>query len=240
MPYARAKAAAEIFLRDVLRTSPIEIALLRPGIVWGPRSPHTLAIVESLLQKRAFLVDDGEGAFNSIYIDNLISCIQLCCNDRDNVCGFYNVADSEDLTWRDFYSALAPHLAYDMAKIARIPSGRFPWSVRSSIDYFQALPLINLTYHRFKARVPIALKARLKAALAGNVSYERQALIYQAAPYVDRELWHLQRTRYKLPTAKFNQRFTAPPPLSFEEGILRTIKWLSHIGLVAHEPCYAT
>jgi nucleoside-diphosphate-sugar epimerase len=55
MPYARAKAAAEVFLRNVLSSSPVEIALLRPGIVWGPRSPHTLGIVESLLQKRAFL-----------------------------------------------------------------------------------------------------------------------------------------------------------------------------------------
>jgi hypothetical protein len=127
-----------------------------------------------------------------------------------------------------------------MARIARVPSSHFPWSVRAAIDYLQALPLINLTYHRFKARIPTALKARLKSALGGNVSYERQALHYQATPYVDRELWHLQRTRYKLPTAKFTDRFPAQPPVSFDEGILRTIKWLSHIGLIAHEPCYAT
>ena len=240
MPYARAKAASERFLRNLLESSPIEIAVLRPGIVWGPRSPHTRDIVESLLDKRAFLVDEGKGVFNGIYIDNLIYSIQACINDKVDIRGFYNVADQERVTWREFYSQLATSLDYDMARIVHVSSRHFPWSRRAAIDYLQALPGVNQLYHRLKSHVPAGVKASLKARLSGCVTYERPVPSYQSSPYVSRELWHLQRTCYKLPTTKFARRFDLAVPVSFGEGVLRTLAWLSHIGLTARETCCAT
>ena len=71
MPYARAKAAAERELHAQFGKGDLQITVLRPGIVWGPHSPHILEIARSLCQKRAFLVNDGEGIFNSIFIANL-------------------------------------------------------------------------------------------------------------------------------------------------------------------------
>jgi nucleoside-diphosphate-sugar epimerase len=224
----------------VVTSSPVDIAILRPGIVWGPRSHHTAEIVDSLLEKRAFIVNEGNGIFNGIYIDNLISSIQACINDTSDIRDAFNIADSEQVSWRQFYSALADYLDYDMSRIVRVSSRHFPWSRRAAIDYSLALPGVNRMYHVLKSRLPAGLKANLKSRLGGSVAYERPFSTYESAPYVSRELWHLQQTRFKLPTTKFLLRFGVAPPVSFEEGILRTVSWLCHLGMTARVGCCAT
>jgi nucleoside-diphosphate-sugar epimerase len=239
MPYARAKADSERFLQKQIPASQVDIAVLRPGIIWGPRSPHTINIVESLLDKKAFLVDDGNGIFNGIYIDNLLACITTCCDDAHNVCGFYNVADEEQLTWKKFFWAVAPYADYDMARIVRVSSNTFPWSKRAVMDYVQGSRAINSFYHWLKPRVPPALKSALKSRLGDTCQYERPARSYQPAPYIDRELWHLQQTHYKLPTQKFACRFGFRAPVPFNIALNRTVSWLSYIGLIQSEAACA-
>jgi nucleoside-diphosphate-sugar epimerase len=230
MPYARAKAASEVWLRERMPAAPCEVAVLRPGLVWGVRSPHTLDIVKALRNKTAYLVDNGAGVFNSIYIDNLVACIRACCDHPSNVTGFYNVSDEEYVTWRDFYAALAEHLGYDMARAPNVPSHRLPLSARLVFDWVQSLRPVNALYYWLKSRVPDALQARLKSWLAGDYNYDGIALDYVAAPSVDRELWHLQKVKHKLPSTKFARHFGFTPPVSFEEGTRRTVRWLAFLG----------
>jgi nucleoside-diphosphate-sugar epimerase len=230
MPYARAKASAEIWLREQLAAVPCQVSVLRPGIVWGVRSPHTMSVVNALLEKRAYLVDNGQGVFNSISIDNLVACIRACCDDPGDVRGFYNVADQELITWRDFYSALAGPLGYDMSRMPSVSGGRFPWSARAALEYVQLLPVVNSLYHHLKAQFPDPVKSRIKKWLLGRYEYGSGMASYVTNPRVDRELWHLQKVRHKLPTAKFAQRFGFTPPVTFEEGIRRTLRWLTFLG----------
>jgi nucleoside-diphosphate-sugar epimerase len=234
MPYARAKAASEKWLREQ-SSAGVEIVVLRPGIVWGPRSPHTMQVVDALRRKCAFLVDGGKGVFNSVYIDNLIAGIRACCDDPGNPAGFYNIADSEHLTWRDFYEALSPALECDIARIADVSSDRLPWSAGAVLEYVQSLPLGNGLYHRLKAALPDAAKAMIKGRLAGPYDYERVTTDYQQ-PSVGRELWRLQQVKHKLPTAKFTQRFGWSPPVTFDEGIRRTINWLALLDYTSLQP----
>ena len=233
MPYAKAKSAAEVWLRKQMDDSPVAVTVLRPGLVWGPRSPHTLAIAQSLLRKDAYLVDGGEGVFNGIYIDNLIAAIRAASGHVPSPAGFYNVADAEVVTWRDFYTALAVPLACDVEELPGVSGRRFPWSLRAGIDFVQDLPLVNAAYHRLKSKLPDATKSWLKARLSGRVGYDRVAATYRRKPAVDRELWHLQRLRHKPNTDKFRQQFRFTLPLTFAEGIARTVAWLEHVGMTA-------
>ncbi len=230
MPYARAKAAAEIWLRERSAAASCQVTVLRPGIVWGVRSPHTMSAVNALLEKRAYLVDDGQGVFNSIYIDNLVACIRTCCDHPGDVRGFYNVADQEFVTWRDFYSAFSGPFGYDMSRMPSVSGERFPWSALAALDYVQSLPVVNELYHRLKARLPDTMKSRIKKRLSGRYEYGRGATRYVTKPAVDREVWHLQRVRHKLPTAKFALHFGSTPPVTFEEGVRRTLCWLTFLG----------
>ncbi len=230
MPYAQAKASAEIWLRAQLTTTPTEIAVLRPGFVWGVRSPHTMSVVRALLEKRAYLVGDGEGVFNSIFVDNLVASLRACCRHSGDISGFFNVADEEPVTWRDFYSALAGPLGYDMRQMPSVSAAHFPWSARAAVEYVQLLPVVNDLYHRLKTRLPDRVKSRLKKWLAGRHDYGTGTMSYVTKPTVDREVWHLQKVRHKLPATKFARHFGFSPPVTFDDAIRRTLCWLAFIG----------
>jgi len=233
MPYARAKAASEQWLRERLDDAALDVVVLRPGIVWGVRSPHTMDLATSLAAKSAYLVDRGRGIFNGIYITNLTSCIRACAESPDRASGFYNVGDSERVTWNEFFQALGPALDCDPARLPSVDGERFPRSLGSTIDSIQSLPLMNELYHRLKVHVPDGLKAAIRARLEGRYRYERHAATYAARASVSRELWHLQRVRHKLPVDKFASRFRFVPPVTFREGIRRTLTWLDALGLVS-------
>lgn len=233
MPYAKAKSAAENWLKLRQHGGPLEIAVLRPGIIWGARSAHTLDMAQRLLRKDAFLVGDGEGIFNGIYIDNLLACIRACCDHPSSITGCYHVGDAETVTWRDFYKALGAVLDCDPGRLPRVSGTRFPWSKGAIIDYIQSLPMVNGLYHRLKAHVPSGWRAAIKESLAGPYLYGRQVNEYSPKPSVDREMWHLQKVQHKLPIERFARHFDYSPPVSFAEGISRTVCWLDYQGLTA-------
>jgi nucleoside-diphosphate-sugar epimerase len=230
MPYARAKAAAEDWLRERMGTSPCQVAVLRPGNVWGVRSPHTMSIVKSLIERRAYLVGDGSGVFHCIFIDNLVAGLRRCCDHTGDVRGFYNVGDSEYVTWRDFYAALAGPLGYDMGRMPSVSDRHFPWSTRAVLEYVQLLPVVNDLYYWLRARLADSLKSRIKRQISGRYEYCPATMDYVANPVVDREVWHLQKVRHKLPVAKFSQHFDFTPPVTFDEGVRRTLRWLAYLG----------
>lgn len=230
MPYARAKADSEVWLRGQMPAAPCEVIVLRPGLVWGARSPHTLSFMTAILGKKAYLVDGGKWVFNAIHVDNLVACIQVCHEHRGNATGFYNVADREALTWRDFYEAFAPSLGCEVGRLPSVLGDRFPWSAPALVDYFRSLPLMSDLYHRLKAGLPENAKARIKGFLSGRCNYEGVAASYATKPLVDRELWSLQRVKHKLPTRKFERQFGFIPPVSFEEGARRALSWLRALG----------
>ena len=231
MPYARAKAASELWLGARL-SQPLEVVVLRPGIVWGPRSPHTTGFARSLLTKRGYLVGGGIGIFNGVYIDNLVSAIQTAAAAPSRSPGFYNVGDLETVTWREFYERLGAPLGCDPHRLPVVSDETFPRSLGSTIDTIQNLPVFNGLYHLLKTRIPDSLKAALKSRLEGPYSYAPVTESYPESVAVDRELWHLQRVRHKLPTAKFAETFGYTTPVSFVEGIRRTLAWLDTLGMV--------
>ena len=233
MAYARAKGASEVWLKERVGGL-LEVVLLRPGIVWGVRSPHTLGFAQSLCNKNTYLVDGGRGIFNGVYIDNLVAAVAAACAASGPVAGFYNVGDRETVTWRQFFDALGGPLGCDAARLPQVSGTDFPRSVRSTIDDIQGLPLVNELYHLTKGYLPDTLKAAIKSQLEGPYEYNRHAPAYAQQPSVDRELWHLQRVRHKLPIDKFARTFGFTPPVSFEDGIRRTLAWLETLGWVLH------
>lgn len=234
MPYARAKAEAEVWLRD-RAAQDLDVVVLRPGIVWGVRSPHTLGFAHALTRKASFLVDGGRGIFNGVFIGNLVAAIRAVADHREPVRGFYNVGDAETVSWRQFYEALGAPLGCDAAHLPAVSGEKFPWSLSAAIDVVQSLPLVNETYHKLKTHIPDGVKAAIRARLEGAYSYERHASRYQGEPAVDRELWHLQRVRHKLPIGKFGNKFRFAVPVTFADGVRRTVSWLDTLGLTAGE-----
>jgi nucleoside-diphosphate-sugar epimerase len=237
MPYARAKAESERWLRAQNHAG-LEVVVLRPGIVWGVRSPHTMGFARSLARKSSFLVDGGAHVFNGVYIANLVAMIRAACDARGTVAGFYNAGDAERVTWREFYDALGGALGCDPAQLPVVSGKKFPWSTGAVIDAVQSLPPVNALYHRLKTRIPDGLKAAIRSRLEGAYSFDRHATAYATVASVDRELWHLQRVRHKLPVKKFAAAFQFATPVSFPEAVGRTLAWIESLGLAVAAPAH--
>jgi nucleoside-diphosphate-sugar epimerase len=230
MPYARAKIMAENFLRKVSGLSSLEVVVLRPGIVWGPRSRWSFNAAVALKDNSAFIVGDGAGICNSIYIDNLVASILVCCAQESEVSGFYNVADAEVITWRDFYAALSDFLHYDMPLIPKVDSNRFKPTYETVLQDIKSSEL----YRKLKKNISIekreVIKQWLRAFQRTRKTPQAHKNKHQSNVFVSREMWNLQTTRHKLPTKKFAEKFNFTPPVSFQDGMQMTINWLIFVG----------
>jgi len=230
MPYARAKIAAENFLRMVSGLSSLEIVILRPGIVWGPRSRWSYNAAVALKENSAFLVGDGTGICNTIYIDNLVASILVCCGQEPEVSGSYNVADNEVVTWRDFYASLSDFLSYDMSFMPKVASDRFKPTFGTMLLDIKSTAF----YNKFKKSIALDNREMIRQWLATlkptQMMPQANENKHQSRLFVSREMWNLQKTRHKLPTRKFAEKFSFTPPVSFHDGTQMTINWLKFLG----------
>jgi nucleoside-diphosphate-sugar epimerase len=235
MPYARAKIQSEDFLKSKMDEPFLDIIVLRPGIVWGPRSEWIYNLVLELSHRQACLVEKGEGVCNAIYIDNLVDGIIACCKTPSDSSGCYNVSDDEQITWRDFYKPFADHMSLDIALLPSVPGGNYNGSIR---DVFDGLKQTEL-YHSMKNAFNPETRARIKLILkwfVGTGSGDNSKIDGQFKnPRITKEMWHLQSTRYKLKNAMFKQKFCFKQTWTFDEGITNTIDWLEFVGFRARQ-----
>ena len=68
---------AERRLRELRQGGPVELVVLRPAIVHGPRSAWTGGFADELLAGTAYLVEGGRGICNAAYVDNVVHAVRL-------------------------------------------------------------------------------------------------------------------------------------------------------------------
>jgi len=229
MPYAAAKAESERIIRSTGGIFPFEIVVLRPGIVWGPRSSWSMNAALGLKNRNIYLVGDGKGVCNSIYIGNLLEAIYRCCQFEQDASGFYNISDNEFITWFNFYAGLADIFNYDMAKTPKIPDDKFNVSVKTRLNEFRETEI----YQKLKNQVPLECRDTIKYWISAfQARFSKNDTLPSASEFeVTREMWHLQRTKNKLPNHKFLNHFNFTAPYSFVEGMALTKKWLKFMIL---------
>lgn len=228
MPYARAKGLAENFLRERMAERRIDIVVLRPGLIWGPRSPWIIRPATQLVSGSAFLVGDGGGICNLMYTDNLIHCIDTVVAHPGQNSGFYNVADDETTTWREYYAALAAGLGVDLATVHNVAADRYRTGFGGLVEEFKKLPPYQWLKYHLSQETKAAIKLRLKLAFERDQPAQPGA---NAKPEVTRDMWQLQTTRHPLPVTKFRTTFGHRNPSSFASGIAASLAWLRFIGL---------
>nr|HMN30237.1 NAD-dependent epimerase/dehydratase family protein [Caldilineaceae bacterium] len=123
LAYNRAKVRAEQDLLKLRERGQVEVVLLRPGIVWGPRSVWIANFAAALLAGEAYLIDRGQGICNSIYIDNLVHAIYQALQAPGVDGEAMLVGDDEQVTWADLYRPVAETLGFELAQLpeAAIP-----------------------------------------------------------------------------------------------------------------------
>lgn len=108
LPYADSKIATEAALLEHQGRGELDVTVLRPADVYGPRSGEwVVKLVEALRSGKMILIGGGSGLVNLTYVDNLTDAAEACLGRPDSSGQAYLVTDGNPVTWRRYLTDLA-------------------------------------------------------------------------------------------------------------------------------------
>lgn len=232
LAYNNAKVRAERRLFSDANRFGIELFVLRPSIVFGPRDRWISSLSDQLMAGKAWLINEGQGICNTIYVDNLIEAIRCCLVAPAASAGKpYLVSDAEEVTWRDVYARTAAHLGIDYESIHQLPIP--PKPLPSLLDRLDGIR-VHPSSQRLIAAVPTTVKGAVKGTLAGlrpqQIENPWQLPVADLMPSQDRGMVLLQQCRHRFSSSRAVSQLGYTPIFSFAEGLERTFQWLKWAG----------
>ena len=233
--YNNAKVRAERQLQKQRATGDVELVILRPGIVTGPRSYWVGSFASALVAGTAALVNGGQGICNSLHVDNLAHGVHLAMHAREADGHAFLLGDAETVRWADLYRPIAGALGFDLADVPTAVYRPGRTSLLERIELLQQHRVVGPAL----ARIPRRLRRMAYAALISPAQDSRQGSPWThpdwsacepSAPEATLEMDLLGRCGYKLPHAKAQALLGYDPIVGFEEGMRRTLGWLRFAG----------
>lgn len=226
--YNVSKVQAEARLKELSADGKVETVVLRPCIVFGPRSQWwTAQIATQLMTKSAYLVEGGSGICNTIYVDNLVQAMWLAATTPAAAGQAFLLTDGERVTWRDFYSGIAAAVGVDLKEVASVP-----------IDEMRTLQRSTVVRKRF-AKIKQSQVSRMAIGMMSEKAKHVARAVLSTpppppgtpapppgGPAVDPEVASLQWCESVLPIEKARRVLGYQPRLSYGEATARTAAWL--------------
>jgi len=227
--YNNAKVEAERRWERLRQGRGPEIVVLRPAIVFGPRSRWVASCAEDLIAGRAYLVDDGRGVCNTVYVDNLLHAARLALTVPNAAGQTLFVGDRERMTWREFYEPIATALGIDPATIVNLdPVPDFTPAVRDRLLALKSTGPVQFGLRCTPPRLKRSVKAAIAAWRSSNVPPAQSQV--ESGPQPTLEMTMLQQCRWQLDWAKAAATIGYEPIVSAAEGMRRSIAWLRFAG----------
>lgn len=106
--YAETKGQAEVLLREIGRESGMEILVVRPPLVYGPRVKANYLALLGLVDRGIPLpLGSVANRRSMIYLENLVDFLCLCATDCTIRYGIFTVSDGEDLSTPELIRRIA-------------------------------------------------------------------------------------------------------------------------------------
>ncbi|GLQ08140.1 epimerase [Devosia yakushimensis] len=220
--YNNAKVRAERRLLELRQEGKVEVAILRPGIVHGPRSSWIGGFADELLAGEAYLVDGGRGICNGIYVDNLVHAITLALKSDAADGEAYLLGDAETYSWADLLAPVAGALGRSLDDLPE-PGMERRHGLVSRLQGVRPL-------RRVVRSLPRPLKAALRAGYRELMAGPAQAGSGPRRPVASLERSLLHRCAWKLPHDKAASELGYAPIVDFAEAQRRTLGWLGFAG----------
>lgn len=100
--YVRTKSRAERSLLDVSKNSDLEVAIVRPSMVYGPGpGVWTEMMFKNVRKGDPAFLGDGSTNFNPVYIDDVVDLLIRCAKSTKAAGEAFN-ASSDITTWKNF------------------------------------------------------------------------------------------------------------------------------------------
>jgi 2-alkyl-3-oxoalkanoate reductase len=237
VPYNNAKVVAERAFVAQHVAFGIELVVLRPGIVFGPRDVWVTGIARSLIDRNAALVAGGVGWCNTIYVDNLVHAVRCAMTANANGEVFL-VGDAEAITWHDLYARVASAMGLELT-VASVPAPPMRPAGFDSIEAVKSLPgvqrLLDHTpkapkaWARRQAEAIVRVRQAVRSAYRGpEIDPWRARPANVPGVSVETAMLHSCRHRFTYEKARSGLGFVPPVPL--DAAIERTAGWLEFIG----------
>ncbi|MCU0466682.1 MAG: NAD-dependent epimerase/dehydratase family protein [Anaerolineae bacterium] len=109
--YTITKRAAEGVLRLIAAQTGMAYSIIRPGMIYGPRSNPWTVQMSALATRFPVIpfIGDGRGHIAAVHIDDVVSMCALAGEHPSAAGQAFNCAADPGVTWRDFLTAYAKH-----------------------------------------------------------------------------------------------------------------------------------
>jgi len=115
--YSQTKLLAEAVVRRVERERGLEVVILRPATIYGPRSIEVVGeIARALRGGHMLLINAGRADAGLCYVENVVDAALLAMSSEAAPGNAFNVTDGLAVTWRQFTDGLADALGCRRAR----------------------------------------------------------------------------------------------------------------------------
>ncbi len=105
--YSQSKIETENWLNDFAKESSMEVAIVRPGNVFGPCDEKFITPYLDLIRSGQFVYVNGGKSFTCpTYIENLVHGIELASFHPNAIGETFIITDGLDITWKEFTDSL--------------------------------------------------------------------------------------------------------------------------------------
>lgn len=226
-PYNAAKAQAERRWRAARAKGAVELVMLRPGIVWGPRSRWVTETMRAVRAGTFGWINCGRGIINPIYVDNLVAAIDCACTAPVDGETFL-LNDPQPETWREFFAPWLMAGGMSPEAVLEAPPYTAPRGWGARLERVRIHPWTQ----RLAPQIPSVLKRVAKAVAAavpepvardefgGLNSGERGP-----TPLTEEQTL-LEQCAWRFPVDKARTRLGWKPLVDWPTGVERTLGWL--------------
>ncbi len=106
--YSKSKVAAERIAWDAHRAGRIELSVIRPAWIYGPRDRTTIARLYNMIkQGKAKILGAGDNRLNVVYAGNVAEACLLAA-EKPEACGeAFNCSNDGEITQQEYFDLLA-------------------------------------------------------------------------------------------------------------------------------------
>jgi len=230
-PYNAAKVEAERRLRVARTHGKTELVVLRPGIVWGPRSRWIVDTMRTIRAGTFGWLNNGQGTINPIYVDNLVHAI-VCASSAPADGQNFLLNDPEPGSWREFFT---PWLEACGKNPADVPGAPPYVPARGLKARFERVRVHELT-QQIAPKIPSVLKQMVKALVAKAPAQSIGAIETVSGPpqpaQLSEEMTVLEECQWRFPVKHAHTQLGWTPPVSWPTAVERTLGWLRFADLL--------
>lgn len=221
--YNNDKIEAEKIVRGYIKKG-LPGVILQPTIVYGPYAGSwTIGPVNELKNNGLFLVDEGQGIANPVYIDNLVDAVFLASTKREAIGKIFIISGGQGMTWKKFFNAYRKMIGKEtLPKLNRFNKLKLE-ILNLPIEIGRRIRVVFDPFAYFNLRPAFVDKIILPF-------YRRAKTIENLSADKNRQLFFQDKCVFEIEKAKKILGYT--PRISFSEGMKLTEKWLRYTRII--------